>query len=314
MVSAELPAPQAISSEPDVAVAVLAVTHNSSKHIAAFLAALPRALEGVDSARVVIVDNASTDGTVEFVRGNARWVDLVEAGDNAGYAAGINVGLRLGTGRLGTYILNPDAIPAPGSIVRLVEALRDHPNVGLAVPRVLDIRGQLKYSLRREPTLGRAFGEAVLGGHRAARFPILGDMIRDPEHYRDGATADWATGAAMFFSRRAIEGIGPWDERFFLYSEETDYALRLRDAGFQLRYVEDATVIHPGGAMSASPYLWSLVARNRTVLYRKRHKRIASAAYWAIVVLNEGSRAIVGPDTHRAALRALFRIRPEIRT
>lgn len=314
MVNAELPAPQVISSRTDSAVVVLSVTHNSRKHIPAFLAAMPRALEGVDSARVVVVDNASTDGTVDFVRQNAPWVELVDAGRNDGYAAGINIGLRLGTGRQGTYILNPDAIPAPGSVARLVEALREHPYAGLAVPRVLDTNGRLKYSLRREPTLSRAFGEAVLGGHRAARFQRLGDMIRDPGYYHDGATADWATGAAMFLAARAIDSVGLWDERFFLYSEETDYALRLRDAGFRLRYVSDAVVTHPGGAMSTSPYLWSLVATNRIVLYRKRHGRLTGAMYWAIVVANEGIRAGMGSEIHRAALHALLRVGAHPRT
>src|SRR5699024_2747584 len=140
-----------------------------------------------------------------------------------------------------------------------------------------------------KPTLGRALGEALLGGRRAARFASLGDLIRDTTYYVSGATADWATGAAMYLRRDALDAVGPFDERFFLYSEETDYALRLRDNGFSLRYVAEAVVCHPGGDMSRSPWLWSLVALNRTRLYRKRNGTVAGGLYWLVVVVNEAA-------------------------
>lgn len=294
--------------DPDVVVA--SVTYNSADTIEAFLGALAAALDGIDRARVVIVDNDSRDGTPALIRELAPWVVLVEAGGNLGYAAGINLALRQGLGRRGVYVLNPDAVPSPGSVATLLSALESDPRVGIVTPTVLDVEGRLKFSLRREPTLLRAVGEAVLGGHRAARFPALGDMIRDPGYYRDGATADWATGAALLLSRDVLDVVGAWDEQFFLYSEETDYALRARDAGFELRFVPGAAVVHPGGEMSRSPALWSLVATNRTRLYRKRHGRLASAAYWTVVLLNEASRAALGRKTHRAATRALLRLGP----
>jgi N-acetylglucosaminyl-diphospho-decaprenol L-rhamnosyltransferase len=152
----------------------------------------------------------------------------------------------------------------------------------------------------------------VLGGHRAARFDRWGDMIRDPAHYVDGATADWATGAAVLIARRVVDAIGLWDESFFLYSEETEYAMRARRAGFSLRYVTGAEVVHPGGEMSRSTWLWSLLAVNRVRLYAQGHGRIATAAYWLVVVVNEASRALLGRPTHRAALVALFRGRPSL--
>ena len=291
-------------------VIVACVTYNSAAVIERQLEALPAALDNVQSCRVVIVDNDSQDGTAELIRSRAPWVTVLEAGFNAGYAGGINLAMEQGRGRRGVYILNPDAIPSPGSVSRLARAVEDCPEVGIAVPVVRGAHRQLKFSLRREPTILRAAGEAVLGGHRAARFAVLGDMIRDPAFYRDGAVADWATGAAMFVSRRAVDAVGGWDERFFLYSEETDFALRSRDAGYRLQLVMDAEVAHPGGEMSKDPYLWSLVAANRTRLYRKRHGRVASYLFWSIVLINEGLRGMLGRETHRAAVRALLRMGP----
>jgi len=315
VVSHEVPVPQALDATDDGIpdVVVIAVTYNSSDVVPAFLHALPEALKGVNSAAVIVVDNASSDGTAQLVRELAPWAVVVPTGGNLGYAAAINIGRCQCRARQGTYILNPDAVPAPGSVRVLVEATESDRRIGIAVPRILDATGGLKYSLRREPTLLRALGEALLGGRRSAQYAPLGDLIRDPKYYVDGATADWATGAALFVPTHAGDTVGSWDERFFLYSEETDYALRVRDHGMRLQLVHAASVTHPGGDMSRSPWLWSLVAVNRTRLYAKRHRRVASALYWLVVLANECARSLLGRPTHRAAVRALLRGHPALR-
>lgn len=287
-------------------VVVVVVTYNSAAVIGALLAALPAALRRVPRCRVVITDNDSTDGTPRLIREMAPWVTLVDAGRNAGYAGGINIALSKHIGTRGVYILNPDAVPSPGSIATLLEALEGDPRIGIATPRILGAGGAVESSLRREPTLMRAIGEAFLGGTRTSRWPWLGETIDDPGFYRDGAIADWATGAAMFLSRAVIEAVGEWDERFFLYSEETDYALRARDAGYRLQLVHDAIAVHQGGEQSTSPYLWAISAVNRTRLYRKRHSLPPSCLYWAAVLTNEAIRAVCGRKRSRAALRALL--------
>lgn len=306
-----IPAPPSTNAdtdhgEPDVV--VIAVTYNAAEIIEEFLRALPDALRGIDSTAVTIVDNASADNTADLVENLAPWVRLVRSEQNLGYAGGINLGYQQGLGRRGAYILNPDAVPAPDSVRPLLDIAEADSTVGVVAPMIQNAEGGLKFSLRREPTLLRALGETVLGGHRAARFPALGDMIRHPAAYHEGATADWVTGAAMFLTRRAIDDVGPWDEEFFLYSEETDYALRLRDAGYRLHYTPRAVVQHPGGEMSRSPFLWSLVATSRLRLYRKRHGAVPTAMYWVVLVTNEGVRAAMGRRTSKAALRALLGI------
>ena len=290
-------------------VVVVCVTYNSSRVIEALLTALPAALEAVHSCRVVITDNDSSDETPEIIRELAPWATVIHAGRNAGYAGGINIALRQHPAARGVYVLNPDTLPAPGSVARLLGAIEQDPRIGIATPRILGADGRLQFSLRREPTIRRALGEAVLGGTKAARTG-LGETVGDLTHYRDGARADWATGAALFLAQSAISAVGEWDERFFLYSEETDYSLRVRDAGYRLHLVEQAVVVHQGGDQATSPRLWALSAVNRTRLYRKRHPRPPSTVYWAIVLLNEVSRAAVGSPTHRAAVRALLATGP----
>lgn len=290
---------------PDVLIAV--VTFNSAAVIEPFLRALPEALKGAGTAKVVVVDNDSHDATTSLVRAIAPWAAIIESGTNRGYAAGINAALVDVKARRGVYVLNPDTVPSPGSVALLADAAESRPGVGITAPRVVDNHGNLKFSLRREPTILRAIGEGFLGGHRAARFPWAGEMIRDPAHYVDGAVADWATGAALFLSAHTVSRVGLWDEGYFLYSEETDYALRTRDSGLRVSLVAAAEVAHPGGDMETSPWLWSLVAVNRVRLYRKRHGRLLGALYWCIVLISEGIRACLGRATNRAAFIALLR-------
>ncbi len=292
-------------------VVIVCVTYNSSAVLPALLDAMAAALHGVGRCRVVVVDNDSHDGTPDLVRAVAPWACVIQTGRNAGYAGAINTARRRHPARHSVLVLNPDTVPAPGSVRRLVDALDADPAVGAAIPRLVGVDDRPHYSLRREPTVLRALGEAALGGRRAARFPRLGETVRDLSRYHDGADADWATGAALLISRRASDAAGEWDERFFLYSEETDYCLRLRDAGYHLHLVADAVVVHEGGDQSISPGLWSLAAVNRTRLYRKRHGRAASALYWTAVLANESARALAGSPVHRAAVRALLAAGPD---
>jgi len=292
---------------PATPVTVAVVTYNSSDDLASFFAGLESALIDVDQYEIVVADNASSDDTLETVRAFMPDARLTALSTNVGYAAGINAALRTAQLRGAVLVLNPDTVPQPGCVRRLLDALQT-PGTGIAVPRLDDGQGRLKFSLRREPTVLRALGEALLGGHRAARWPTLGEEIRSPSEYAHGRVADWASGAAMMISRRCVDEVGEWDESFFLYSEETDFTLRARDLGHRLRYVPEARVRHRGGDMERLPSLWSLVAVNRVRLYARRHGTARTGLFWCTTVMNEGLRAIAGRPTNRAALIALLRM------
>jgi GT2 family glycosyltransferase len=280
---------------------VVVVAHDSAAIIGDCLESV--AADAPPDTSVVVVDNASNDGTPDAARAAMPPAEICETGRNAGFAGGINAGLARVAEADEVLILNPDVRLGGGAIAALQAALRV-PGTGIAVPRILDEHGDMQWSLRRRPTLLRAVGEAVLGGARAGRIPAFGELVADHEAYERTAVADWATGAAMLLSRACIEAVGPWDESFFLYSEETEFALRAADAGFALRYTPDATVIHLGGESTTSPELYRLMTANRLALYRRRHSRTAAAAFRAALIVNESLRAPRGP-THRAALRTL---------
>jgi GT2 family glycosyltransferase len=151
-------------------------------------------------------------------------------------------------------------------------------------------------------------GEAVLGNRRAGRFRRWGEMITDPGAYTRPTRADWAGGALMVLSRNCLDACGPWDESFFLYSEETEYCLRARDLGYATCLAPEASAVHLGGDSRVSPKLWTLLTLNRVRLYRLRHGAAATAAFRAAVLLREASRAALGRSRgpNRAAAAALL--------
>ena len=288
------------------AITLVAVTYNSAPLLPEFFAALPAATAGVDSLAVVVADNASTDGTLDVVARCGPDATAVPLGANRGYAAGINAALDAVPPTLAAFILNPDIRLGAGSVRPLLDAL-ELPGTGIAVPRLYEANGETAASLRREPSVTRALTAAFIGGKRAGRIGTLGEEIYDLARYDQPGVYDWASGAAMMISRRCIDTVGPWDESLFLYSEETDYALRARDAGLALRYVPEATAVHIGGQSHTNPELWALENVNRVRVYARRHGRAGTLAYRGALVLNEAIRSVSGNRPHRTALRALLR-------
>ncbi|MBE8470400.1 glycosyltransferase family 2 protein [Streptomyces justiciae] len=286
-------------------VAVIVVTWNSAAVLPGFLAALPDGMAGLDW-RLVVADNDSADDTVEVLRTLAPEATVVQTGRNAGYAAGINAALDA-AGEYGVALIcNPDVRMRQGCAKRLVDSLGG--GVGIAVPLLYEEgRDTPHRSLRRESTVLRALGEAVIGNTRAGRFPALSELVTDPAAYERPTRADWATGALMAISGECMAACGKWDESFFLYSEETEFCLRARGLGYVTQLEPSAEAVHLGGDSQVSPRLWTLLTLNRVRLYGRRHGRVSTTAFRTAVLLRETSRAVLGRPASRAAAAALVR-------
>jgi GT2 family glycosyltransferase len=271
---------------------VVIVAYNSADHLPDLLAGLgAEAGESGLELQVCVVDNGSTDGGPELVE---SWpgADLVRPGANLGYAGGINVCLEHAPADVPVLVLNPDLRLHPGALTALLDAADADPSVGVVVPLIEDDDGVRSPSLRREPSLPRAVLDALLGARAAALPGTLSEMVWQPGRYARTGDVDWATGAAMLITPQARRRVGRWDdERFFLYSEETDYCRRVRDAGLRVRFTPAARVQHSGGGSGTSPELAALMTVNKVRYFAKYHSRPAAAAFRAAQVLGAALRS-----------------------
>ncbi|MCB1297747.1 MAG: glycosyltransferase family 2 protein [Microthrixaceae bacterium] len=285
-------------------IAICVVTFDSAPLIKDLVDSIPLGAEGTDWT-LVFADNASADSTVAEIERHAPDARVVETGANLGYSGGVNAAIHAAGDQDAYLILNADVRLEAGCLVTLFDSLG--PSVGIAVPRLIDSERQPIWSMRREPSLLRAWSDALFGAERAGRLGALGEVVTRPELYASSRRTDWAEGSTQLISAECLSVCGAWDESFFLYSEETDYNLRARDHGFPVLYVAGATAQHLKGESSASPELWSLLVLNKARLYARRHGAIASVLFWFALVIREASRTALGKRTSRAALRDLLR-------
>lgn len=285
-------------------VVVAVVSHNSADDLPGLLASLPTGM-GREPWHLVVADNASSDDSVDVVRRTVPGATVVEMGRNAGYAAGVNAAVAAAPPHTAVLVLNADVRLDPGCVPTLRQAL-EQPGTGIAVPRLVDAQGRLIASMRREPTVLRAVAGALVGARHAGRHPRLGEVVTDERAYDEAAVVDWAEGSTQLVSRECWERCGPWDESFFLYSEETDFDLRARDAGFATRYVPTATATHLEGGSATSVRLWPLLVVNQVRLFRRRNGLPSTCAFWAANLAREVSRGLLGRASARAAARALL--------
>jgi GT2 family glycosyltransferase len=282
-------------------VAVLIVTYQSARDVAKLIISL-RGETASQRLRVVVADNGSRDGTLVALRAHPD-VIVCPTGGNLGYAAGINVAARA-VGQADTLlVLNPDLMVEPGCIEALLRRRR-LVGAGVVVPRILDSDGATYPSLRREPTLLRALGDAAFGSRLASRPGFLGEIINRKSDYDEPHQVDWATGAALLIGSDVASKVGEWDERFFLYSEETDFMRRVREAGETIWYEPAAVVQHAQGGSGSSVDLHRLLTVNRVRYVSKRRGPVYAGLFRAVVALHELARAT--RPAHRAALRTVL--------
>ncbi|MFC5187693.1 glycosyltransferase family 2 protein [Actinomadura harenae] len=288
-------------------VAVVVVTYNSANVLRGCLDSILPGADGAALRAVVVADNASRDESVGIAKDAAATLPLqvIETGRNGGYSAAINAGTAvLDLDDLdAVFIMNPDCRFLPGALATLAGALAEDPDRrGIAVPRLSQPDGTLQGSLFRQPSVARVWMDALVGGRRSR----WGEKVIDPDAYTRAHEVSWATGAAQMHSVETIRRVGPWDESFLLYSEETEYALRAADHGLCTWYEPAAGVVHLGGESDSSPMLYSLLTVNRVRLFRRRQGTLAAVPFFVGIALGELLRALAGRRTSRAALAALL--------
>lgn len=269
-------------------VAVLAVTYNNAADIAPLIENLRS--EALDlRLRVIVVDNNSADGTLAELHKQPDVIAFA-AGGNLGHAGGINVAARRKGDAGAVLVINPDLVVERGAISALF-ARMVRSDAGIVVPALLDYDGTTYPSLRREPTVSRALGDAAFGSRFPARPGWLSEIDYDEESYQHPHIIEWATGASLMIRADIAAAVGEWDERFFLYSEETDYFRRARDVGARVWFEPAARMRHRRGGSGTAPELTALMAVNKVKYAQLRHSRPYAALFRLAVASAEVARS-----------------------
>jgi hypothetical protein len=203
---------------------------------------------GTQSAdvEVIVSDNGSTDGSVQFIHENYPQVRVVENGANLGFAKGNNAGIRAAQGEF-VLILNPDTIIPEGSLEKFIAFANQHPEAGAFGCRVLNLDGTYQVSARLFPTVKRYWVSALyLQG--LARFSSL-FTFEEYEGWKGDRERqiDWQSGCCVMFRGPLLKSLGGFDEQFFYHFEEVDLCHRVWDAGFPILFTPEATITHLGG-------------------------------------------------------------------
>jgi GT2 family glycosyltransferase len=207
---------------------------------------LERCLESVRGCETIVVDHGSTDGSLELVRTRFPDARILEQ-ENVGMGGGNNAGMRAGSGRY-FLLLNSDAWLVEGALERLVEFADRHPRAAVIGPRLRNPDGSLQRSVRGFPTLWRLSTEYFFLRMLAPHTDVLNPLYRGGFDHDSERQVDWISGACLFVRREAADGVGLFDEDFFMFSEETDWCFRFHEAGWQVLFYPGAEVVHVGGA------------------------------------------------------------------
>ena len=252
------------------------------------------------NAEIVVLDNASEDGSADAVRERFPEVRVIAQEFRAGFGANHNTVIRATTGRY-VYVLNEDTTASEWAFDRIVAYLDAHPRVAAVGPRLVYPDGRLQDSAWRFPTpLVSTLGLLTVGklGVKQSR----GDAAH---------AVDWVMGAALVLRRDALEQVGLFDEGFFLYSEEVDLQFRLRQAGWGVHYFPGATVVHHESQFSAE-----IPERRINEMWRSRHRywqKHHSGAGARVAALTTGAqyavRAAAAPLARRSSRRMLLHTR-----
>jgi len=260
---------------------IIIVTYNSMGHIDECLRSLVENRPAVDH-EIVVVDNASTDGTAAAIR--ARWngVRVIDAGANLGFARANNLGIQQTFGEL-ILLLNPDTSIPARAVDMLVGALETRPDVAIAGPRLVNADGHAELSFGRmmSPLAEVRQKALVRGSERGGPIAMYVESMTRRE--RD---VDWVSGACLLVRRTDAESVGLMDERYFMYAEDVDFCAAVRARGRRVLFYPAAEIVHIRGQSraTASAAAERAYRRSQMAFYDKHHPGWAPWLRWYLKI------------------------------
>jgi GT2 family glycosyltransferase len=289
---------------------IIIVSYNVRDLLLACLASLEGWLATTKQrVEVLVVDNASSDGSADSVRRRFPSTKLLELTRNLGFAAANNRAAAQARGETLVF-LNPDTTVAGDAFGQMLTYLHEHPDVGVVGPRIVYPDGTTQPTRRRFPTRRTGFLESTIvqqfwHDNRALRRYYVADRSND-----ELQEVDWLVGACLMVRRETLDSAGLFDERFFMYSEEVEWAHRVREAGWRIVYLPSALIVHHEGGSSRA----DLPARqinfdtSKVLLYERLHGRRVAGMLRVFLLgsylLKAGIEAIKGALGHKRSLRA----------
>jgi GT2 family glycosyltransferase len=295
---------------------IVIVTHNSLSPVEKCLRSLEKHPPG-GQYEIIVVDNASSDGTPEMIRESFSSVRLIANKDNRGYSKGVNQAFLTSSGRY-FLILNPDIVVGEDSIDALVRFMDDKPEAGIAGSKLVFPDGTVQPSCRSFYTIRALFLRRTFLGKLFPRARVLREHLMSEYDHAEARKVDWIIGACMIVRRDAIEDVGLMDERFFLYFEDTDWCYRMKQHGRQVWYVPDSVMVHLYERSSAKsvlskPFLMHMLSLmryyekwNRIFHFLRKHRGTIKTLLFVVSDLIVINASFLAAYYLRDALQPLF--------
>jgi N-acetylglucosaminyl-diphospho-decaprenol L-rhamnosyltransferase len=267
-----------VESVTGVDVSVIVVSYNTRHMLQEMFASLDTAARGLN-LQIIVVDNASVDGSVEFLGKNYPDITLIENKQNVGFGRANNMALPLVRGKY-VLLLNTDAFVSPDTLKKTAEYMDANPECGVLGVKLLGRNQELQPSCRYFPTPWNIFLKSTGFGKFFKNVQLVDDMQWDHASVKQ---CDWVPGCYYLVRREVIEQVGLFDPRYFLYYEEVDHCLSAKNAGWEVHYYPHTSVIHIGGESaksegeltSAGSQIEEIQIESELLYFRKNHGLLA---------------------------------------
>jgi GT2 family glycosyltransferase len=273
-----------------IRISIVIVSWNAKKYVQECLDSL-KAYAGNPETEIIVVDNASSDGTPEMVLESYPAVVLIRNQKNFGFAKGNNIGIRHSTGEY-VYLINSDVNVFEGCIEKMLAYMEANPRIGLLGPRMLGADGKSYRSYMGAPTLWRMLCRALSLDDLFPRSKFFAGYMMQYFNADRIAEVDILNGWFWVTRREALNEVGLLDETLFMYGDDLDWSKRFRDAGWKVVYFPDAESLHYGGASSArAPIKFSVEMQRANFQYwQKSHGLVSQFVYLTIVWTHQAIR------------------------
>jgi GT2 family glycosyltransferase len=242
---------------------------------------------------VIVVDNGSTDDSVEMVKKNFPQVNIIENAENLGFARANNIGIQTSKGRY-ICLINSDITLLDDCIGKLISFMDSRPAVGITGPKILNSDRTIQHSCRHFPSIWNNLCQSLGLNHLFPKSAFFSDWIMDYWGHDSIRSVDALSGCFLMVRRKALEEVGLLDEDFFIYGEDLDWCRRFRKASWDIVFYPETEATHLIGASSANaPIKFYLELQKAGLQYwRKHHGRIGRVSYAAVILIRETIRVI----------------------